>query len=187
MNWVSPDAIDHAEIAFSVDRQWLEAHKVAPDNVVMLRYTNNQWVELPTRLSGTHPTSYGYISTTPGLSTFAVAETKNSSRGAKVTQVLTELTPAVPASAGSTGTETLPARPTKTVIQPTGTVVPAALAPAGNPPQPTILQVFFPPAGLPFMTLIAWATFLILLVVAIWLIRRLWIRRQNPVLFRVYD
>jgi PGF-pre-PGF domain-containing protein len=187
MNWVSPDAIDHAEIAFSVDKAWLEAHKVTPDNVVMLRYTNNQWVELPTRLSDTHPTSYGYISTTPGFSNFVVAETKNSSLGAKVTPVLTELTPVVTASADITSTETSPARSTKTVIQSTSTVVPAALAPAVKPPQPTILHVFFPPAGLPFMTLIVWATVIILLVVAIWLIRRLWIRRQNPILFRVYD
>jgi hypothetical protein len=187
MNWVSPDAIDHAEIAFSIDKAWLEAHKITPDNVVMLRYTNNQWVELPTRLSDTHPTSYGYISTTPGFSTFAIAETKNSSLGAKVTQVLTELTPVVPASADNTSTETSPARPTKTVIQPTSTVVPAALAPAVNQAQLTLLQVFFPPAGLPLMTIIAWATVLILLIVAIWLISRWWIRRQNPTLFREYD
>lgn len=47
---VSPDTVDHADIGFIVGKSWLDTHTLSPDQVVMMRYTGNKWVKLPTRL-----------------------------------------------------------------------------------------------------------------------------------------
>ena len=53
VNWINPDAIDHADIAFTVSKAWLDAHAVLPDQVVMMRYSGGQWAALPTKLDRT--------------------------------------------------------------------------------------------------------------------------------------
>ncbi|MDD1687319.1 PGF-pre-PGF domain-containing protein [Methanoregula sp.] len=188
VNWISPDAIDHAEIAFSVDKSWLEAHHVAPENVVMLRYTNNQWVELPTRLDQTSARSYGYIATTPGFSYFAVAEKKNGAVGRLVTHVPTVPVTEVPSAASNAASGTSSVYPTRPLVKAVSTTtIPALSLPVVTPAQSSIMLVFFPSEGLPFVTILVWVVVLVILIMAIWLIRRWWIRRQNPALFRNYD
>ncbi|MDO9325523.1 MAG: PGF-pre-PGF domain-containing protein [Methanoregula sp.] len=185
VNWINPDAIDHAEITFVVDKEWLDAHRVAPSQVVMLRYTNNQWVELPTKPYGNHDTTYGYIATTPAFSYFAVAEKMNSS-------FVTTGTPAptVPEAAGtdSTSNATVNTFATGSASSAVRTVVPTTVqtvpVPAVTPAQSSILRIFFPSEGLPLETVIAWTIVFLVLIVVIWLIRRWWIRRQNPSLFQ---
>lgn len=183
VNWINPDAIGHADIAFSVDKAWLDEHRVAPDQIVMLRYTGSQWVELPTRLEQTFDTAYGYRATTPGFSWFAITRKADSTVTSPV-----NATAAIPGGLTGTIPADAPSAPavTSVVVSRATTTVPAILSPAVTPP-PTLVQVFFPPQGIPIGTIVAWAVVIVLILIAAWLIRRWWIRRQNPALFRRYD
>jgi len=180
MNWISPDAIDHADIAFSVDKAWLDTHQILPSQVVMLHHTGNQWVELPTRLDQSRDTAYGYIATTTSFSYFAIAETKNRSVVSQGTQAPMGSTTVLSTPSGNAG-------PAPSPVRPTGTAVPATVAPAVSPVY-SFWEVFFPPGGIiPLMTIIAWVIVLVLLIGVVWIIHRWWIRRQNPALFRGFS
>jgi PGF-pre-PGF domain-containing protein len=69
---ISEEAIKEANITFWVLKQWLTTHKVAVENVVMLRYHAGEWVNLQTRVIGENVTHYKFIAETPGFSTFAI-------------------------------------------------------------------------------------------------------------------
>ncbi|MFA4876090.1 MAG: PGF-pre-PGF domain-containing protein [Methanoregula sp.] len=181
VNWINPDAIDHADIAFSVDKSWLASHHVAPEQVVMLHFTGGRWVELPTSLVNNRDTVYEYSAVTGSFSYFAIAAKAGT-----------------PVAAGMNSTVFLPLPAGNVSAQNTITGIPATGAPgittvvpvtstAAPPARPTLIGVFFPQSGLPLVTIAAWAIVIVLLIIAIWLIRRWWIRRQNPALFRKYN
>jgi len=184
VNWINPDAIGNADIAFSVDKAWLEGHRVAPDQIVMLRYTGSQWVELPTRMENTLDTRYEYRATTPGFSYFAIAR-----KGDHAVALSVNGTTVVPAMQVDTAPANTPTTPSErgVAVSRVTTAVPALSSPVVAPAEPSLVQVFFPTQGLPLVTIGAWAIVVVLVIVVVWLIRRWWIRRQNPALFRRYD
>jgi PGF-pre-PGF domain-containing protein len=65
-------AIKEANITFWMLKEWLATHKVAVENVVMLRYHAEEWANLQTRVIGENATHYKFIAETPGFSTFAI-------------------------------------------------------------------------------------------------------------------
>ena len=183
VNWINPDAIDHADIAFSVDKAWLDEHHVAPDQVVMLRNTGGRWVELPTRLVQTVGTAYDYRTTTPGFSYFAIARKAGSAVQVNGTPVVSPTSVNVPV-ANANAADPVARVVSDSSVPAVTTLVPA---PVVTPVQPSIAGIFFPPSGLPPVTIVAWVIAIVLVILAAWLIRRWWIRRQNPALFRKYD
>ncbi|MCX6689202.1 MAG: PGF-pre-PGF domain-containing protein [Methanoregula sp.] len=186
MNWINPGAINYADIMFSVNRAWLTEHALAPDDVVMLRYADNQWTELPTKLDHTTDEMSYYIATTPGFSYFAIAD-KARATGASVNGTVTAMGSAGISSAKSTSTVQMN-RPAASV--PTGvlTLPPTpVLTPVVSPAQLTVKDLFFPNHGPALITIVVWAVVILIIIIAIILIRRWWIRRQNPSLFRKYD
>jgi len=181
INWISPDAIDHADIGFSVSKSWLGEHHISPENVVMMRYANNQWVELPTQLMQISGTVYEYSSTTPGFSYFAIT-------GA----IPVNVTATIPVSDGFalsvSGTGASPASVDASLLQAAVTATATGSVQAVTAPAPpTLIQIFFPPEGLPLIAILAWAGIIIVVIVVFILLWRWWIRRQNPALFRKYD
>lgn len=60
-------------ITFSVLREWLKDHGLAPENVVLLRLIDNVWKEMPTSKISESGVTVGYESTFQGLSYYAVA------------------------------------------------------------------------------------------------------------------
>ncbi|PKL68442.1 MAG: hypothetical protein CVV30_11060 [Methanomicrobiales archaeon HGW-Methanomicrobiales-1] len=186
MNWVNPDAIDHADIAFSVSKSWLDTHAVLPDQIVMMRYTNNQWVELPTRLDQSLADRYQYVTTTPGFSYFAITvKLPGATDGAgNVTQAGTFLdlpgkaadtAVTEPATALNTGPATMLPVPVTTV----NAAAPQSFSSG--------IEIFFPTQGITLVTILAWVAVIVIIVICVLLVRRWWIRKQNPALFRRYD
>ncbi|WP_321506686.1 PGF-pre-PGF domain-containing protein [uncultured Methanoregula sp.] len=187
VNWISPDAIDHADIAFSLDKAWLTAHHVAPEQVVMLRYTGNQWVELPTTLVNTLDNVFEYRATTKGFSYFAIAGKAGSTVAAGVNGTVSLLPPATDIRADNATLDMGKASPAADATgSPVTTTVSPAVTKAAPPAQPTLVQVFFPQGGIQPVTIIAWAIVIAIIIIAAWLIRRWYIQRQNPALFRKY-
>ncbi len=66
--------IESAKISFRVKKSWLNGNK--KENVVLLRFTDSKWAELPTTLTNDDSTYAYYDATTPGFSHFAIAAKK---------------------------------------------------------------------------------------------------------------
>lgn len=70
---VAEEALKGANITFWVLKEWLTANRAAVDDVVMLRYHDVEWKELPTRCIGENATHFKFMAETPGFSVFAIA------------------------------------------------------------------------------------------------------------------
>ena len=172
--WIREDAVREGDIMFSVDEGWLKEQGIAPTDLVLTRYHDNGWSELPTRMEQYSNGRYYYTATTPGFSYFAVtrkgagAPTTTPALVSRVTitqQIKTEFT---------TGTTTGPASPVLNTKPATATTTVPPVPPVKSPEFPTIWIIF----GVAGLT----AIFLMITFV-----RRWWIHRQNPALFRKYD
>ena len=70
---VPEDAIENAGIYFWVLKEWLATQGISKENIVLFRFRQGKWSELPTRVIGENFTHIHYSAETPGFSTFAVA------------------------------------------------------------------------------------------------------------------
>ncbi|WP_048068316.1 PKD domain-containing protein [Methanoregula boonei] len=172
---VNPDAVDHGVITFSVIEEWLGNHQVNPANIVLMREHNNQWTALPTTFDHQDGDYYYFDATTPGFSYFAVvAQSPGTTPGATVKST--------PAPAITPITPVVTTVPTYAIVQRTPIVSPVTVGttavPATSAPSTS--------SGIPINVFAAIGGIVIVLG-GILLIRRWWIRRQNPALFRKYD
>jgi PGF-pre-PGF domain-containing protein len=171
--WIRDDAIREGTVTFSVDRTWLEGQKVTPADIVLLRSSGGTWQELRTSFDRGTSGRYYFSAALPGFSLFAVA-------AKPLNQTLREVTP----SPSPTGVG-LPAAAIAPVASPSQAPNPAMTRPGFSPTATAVPA----PAGqvtdggrvidLIFVLVIG-----ILLGITMYLVRRWWIRRQNPALFR---
>ncbi|MFA5887962.1 MAG: PGF-pre-PGF domain-containing protein, partial [Candidatus Nanoarchaeia archaeon] len=63
-----------AEIAFNVDRSWLLENGILKDDVVLLRFNEGKWVEMPTRYLMLQNNSHYYAASVGGFSVFAISK-----------------------------------------------------------------------------------------------------------------
>jgi PGF-pre-PGF domain-containing protein len=175
---VNPSSISSGTITFEVSGAWLSAHGLTPADIVMMRYHDGAWAELPTTYQNAAGGADYFTATTPGFSYFAIAaRTGTASANATVTEPaaasvplgtiqVAAMTTTVPASANAA-----PAGKSAPVTTAT-TAVPAGAT--GSP-------------GFPVLAILAGIGGIAVVAVGAVLARRWWIRRQNPALFRDYD
>jgi PGF-pre-PGF domain-containing protein len=174
---VNPASISSGTITFAVSGAWLSAHGLTPANIVLMRYHGGVWTELPTTYQYTSGNANYFTATTPGFSYFAIttrtgATTVNASAAAtRITEADTRATSALSSAEQHQVTPQKTATP---VIQQTTVALAAASAPSGS-------------SGFPVTTVALIGAGCVVLVGAGWWVRRWWIRRQNPALFRDYD
>jgi len=72
------EAVDEAEISFSVLKEWLATHGASKDDVRLLRYHDGTWESLVTDFENENQTHFMYGAKTPGFSVFSVAIYKSS-------------------------------------------------------------------------------------------------------------
>ncbi len=65
--------IKNVKISFKVEKSWLTANNIDASTVVLKRYENGAWTELPTSQVSEDSTYIYYKATSPGLSVFAIA------------------------------------------------------------------------------------------------------------------
>jgi len=179
---INPDTVSEGVISFSVNGPYLASHGLTPAQVGLMRNHDSQWVSLPTTLVRQSGDTYYYEATTPGFSYFAiVAGTGSAAANATVTGTN------VPTTAVTTGNAT----PTTTVMS---DVTPAAVkATAIQTSAPVTTATTAAPvsgggsSGIPIFTILAGIGGIAVVAVGAVLVRRWWIRRQNPALFREYD
>jgi len=164
--------IDEAVISFTVPVAWLTEHQLTPQNVVMYHLVGQTWVALPTTLVNVVNEAAYYTAVGPGFSRFAITGQAGVTSGTP----LATLTPA-----GQTYGDLSPATAAKTPI-------PAAVTIRPETTQTTAIPAASQPApALPLQTLAIVGGIVVVLVTGGFLIRRWWIRRQNPALFREND
>jgi PGF-pre-PGF domain-containing protein len=175
VNWIREDAIKEGVITFSVDEGWLKEQGITPADLVMTRYYNGSWSELSTRMEKYSNGRYYYGATTYGFPYFAV--TRKGTGVPTTTPTLISLATITQQikTESTTSLSTRPVTPIPVRTKPvtTTTTVPPVSLPE-SPEFPT-LWIVFGVAG--------FAGFILCIAV----IRRWWIRRQNPALFRKYD
>jgi len=175
---VNPSAITSGTISFTVSGSWLSQHDLTPQNIVMMRNDGNGWSELPTAFVGQEGNAYTFTATTPGFSYFAITTrllnaTAEVSLPVNTPQTNAQVVPAgsnAPLPSSSPSGESIP---TTAPVAIQTTAVPAAAG--AGPGSPPLLLISGGLAGI------------VIVIVAGFFIRRRWIRRQNPALFREYD
>jgi len=175
-----PGSISAATVEFSLDTDYLQSMNVAPENVVIMRWADDRWEQLPTTPGRSEGGRVYFSATTPGFSYFVITNkpvtqitaTATTLPITTITDVTTTMADLVPASPMQTE-ET----PGTTGSKPTISRTPAApMEPEPIPPQP----------GITTIAIIGIAG-IVLGAVSAFYIRRWWIRRQNPALFRKYE
>ena len=168
---VEDASIDPSIIEFSLREGYLTSLPLAPEEVVMLRWEQDRWVELPTVLDRIINGRAFYTAETPGFSYFVITNRVPAPPAPPeepVSSVVTEPVREIP----PLDTPSLP--PQSPVGEPCDTRAPApASEPEVSPPSGTLVPAGVVIAGLG--------------ICGGYLVRRWWIRRQNPDLFRKND
>ena len=175
INWIREEVVREADIRFSVDDGWLKEQGITPADLVMTQYHDNTWSELPTRMEQYTNGRYYYSATTSGFPYFAVTRKGTGVPATTPTMIsLVTITQQIKAESTTIATtRSVTPIPVRTKPVTTTTTVEPVSYPE-SPEFPTLWIVFG----------VAGFTGVILSIVAI---RRWWIRRQNPALFRKYD
>ena len=158
-------SITKAVISFTVPQSWLDDNHIAPGSVVLYHQTANGWEALPTTVLYTKDGTAYFSAESTGFSLFAI------------TGMPSAVTPATIA----------------TTQEITGSVVQTP-SPAATAKAPVITQTTAPPATTQQPAAPSPLVNIILVIVAIgilagggFMVRRWWIRRQNPALCAEYD
>jgi PGF-pre-PGF domain-containing protein len=174
---VNPSSISQSTITFAVAGSWLSQHGVNPQDIVLMRDHNGQWSELTTSFDHQAGNTYYFTATTPGFSYFAITTRVNAMTGNTTTVTATPTVTVITNAVTPLAPTTVPtySRSATTPVTTQTTAVPASDAgPAGS-------------TGIPVLAVITGIVGIVIVTVGGVLVRRWWIRRQNPALFRKYD
>jgi len=161
------DTITNAVINFTIPQSWLDENHIAPGSIVLYRLTPNGWEALPATVLYTKDGTVYFSAVSPGFSLFAIAGTP------------TVLTPPVAApilEIVSTPVQELTPAPAPSVKAPVPTQTTAPPAPTPQPAAPS-----------PFLNIVLIIAAIGILAGGGFIVRRWWIRRQNPALFAEYE
>lgn len=175
---VNPSSVGGATITFAVSGSWMREHGVTAGDIVLMRNHDGTWAELPTTFDHVTGDTYYFTATTPGFSSFAVVTKLNTTATvtatANVTAAMTGITSS-PTSQVTAPVTVATMITTRATTVPQTTAVPApAEVPTGS-------------TGIPVLWAVAGVGGIAIAVIGGILVRRWWIRRQNPALFRKYD
>jgi PGF-pre-PGF domain-containing protein len=165
-----PGVVDQAILEFSVPQSWLTERGFTAGDIVMMHYDNGQWQQLDTRYISQNSGNVFYRATTHGFSYFAIVYQKNGTDMGVVTPVATTV-------------------PTQVVVlkAPVQEAPPPVEITREKTPAVPLAPVTQPPGGIPLTTIIVGTTGAIATLIGTALIRRWWIQKQNPTLFRKND
>jgi len=176
----NPSSISSVTITFAVADAWLRENALTPDRVVLMHQEGGIWSELPTMYLHRSKDSHFFAATTRGLSFFAIS-TRSTGVPVTVTADLDNDNAPTEASVPDSSFGSLPAYADDPGAYPFAEHPVKTLAPAGYESNkiPRSSGAAMHWAVIPAFTM---GTVMCGLCV-----RRWWIRRQNPALFRKYD
>ena len=179
-----PAPVKQGSIVLFASSAYLADHSVTPDEIRVMSYSGGRWTPLETRFTGASGNRFSFTADTDMYSLLSIGNTKDGITGLPV--IGSAATPA-PADLRTPLTRQSPAAPESRVIAREETTPPAVQQPVAEPPAPAAAPVPAASSGFPFMPLVLIITGCVALIGTGWYVRRWWIRRQNPALFREYD
>ncbi|MEN6609356.1 MAG: PGF-pre-PGF domain-containing protein [Methanoregulaceae archaeon] len=177
---VSPSSITRGTITFAVTDSWLTTNGLKPTDIVLMRQSGGVWSELPTTFDHQTGDMYYFTATTPGFSYFAITTRMNATAGNATATV----TPSATVSSSPVSTTAAPGSSSPVSAAPVSAAKPVATQTTGVPASGTSPSGS---SGIPVLPVIAGIAGIVIVIVAGFFVRRWWIRRQNPSLFRKYD
>jgi len=175
------DSITGAAITFTVPQSWLDGHHLAPQDIVMHHYDGTSWQALPTTVLDENDGLVYFSAACCSFSPFAITAKAGSAPSAEnremraSAQVKTFGELATSLEGASPGPAAPPVTRRPAVMQ--------------APPvqRTTAVPAPVPGPGFPLATIALIGAGCVVLIGSGWYVRRWWIRRQNPALFREYD
>ncbi|WP_321504340.1 PGF-pre-PGF domain-containing protein [uncultured Methanoregula sp.] len=160
--------ITETKISFVVPLSWMNEHNLIPQEIVLFHNTGNTWVALATTLDSIRDGEAYYTAAGSGFSRFAITGQFNSS--------------------AQNATPSTTARMFGDLAPGSGTIAPTYAAPPAGP-APVASQTTAVPApmnssGFPLPAIAVVGAIGVICLCGAFMIRRWWIRRQNPALFR---
>jgi hypothetical protein len=156
------NTITGAVISFSIPQAWLDANHIDPKSIVLYHLTTNGWEALPTMVLYTKDGTVYYSAQTASFSLFAIAGTPATATTATIATTQGVMSAVVQTPAPAAAIVKAPVT-TQTTVPPATTAKPSAPSPLLN---------------------------LVLVIAAIgmlagggFIVRRWWVRQQNPALF----
>src|SRR5208283_3535852 len=70
-----PNNIENPVVCFKVEKSWIQDKNINQSSIVLNRYSDNKWNQLPTSISGKDDRYTYFIAKTPGFSPFAITGT----------------------------------------------------------------------------------------------------------------
>jgi hypothetical protein len=155
---------------FNVPASWLADKGFTKNDIALMLWdpTAKTWSSLPTSIISESQGTITYQAIAPHMSEFAVAYQKGAAYQTDVTVIQTSIPLSAPTTIMTPNLSTRPTSPTQTP-----TIAPEAST--------------SPSLGTPLTTMVIAVAGIIIIIVGAFLVRRWWIRRQNPALFRDYD
>jgi PKD repeat protein len=178
-----PAPVRQGSIVLFADSAYLAGHGVTPSDIRVMSYSGGRWMPLDTRFTGSSGNRFSFSADADTISLFSIGNTKDGITGLPVI-----------GGAATTTAPTVFRTPVTTITSPPAemravsreeTTVPAMQQPVAEPP--AAAQAPAGSSGLPAVPRILIVAGCIVLIGAGWYVRRWWIRRQNPALFREYD
>lgn len=162
--------ISSVTLNFNVPASWLADKGFARNDIALMLWdpATKIWSSLPTSLLTESQGTITYQAIAPHMSEFAIAYQKGAASQANVTVIQTSIPLSAPNTFMTPNLSIRPASPTQT----------QTIAPAASTPLYGVT---------PLTTMVVAVAVIIIIVVGSFLVRRWWIRRQNPALFRRYD
>ena len=164
-----PGVVSQTLIDFTVPQSWLTEHGFATGDIVMMHNVDGQWQTLNTRFVSQSNGNVFYQATTPGFSYFAIAYQKGGTTLMQGTPIPTTITTTTPSALAKTTVTYTPRVPVAIAKKETQAPAPA---PATAPVE-----------GMPLTLIIIGIAGAIAVIAGAFVVRRWWIRRQNPALF----
>jgi uncharacterized delta-60 repeat protein len=161
-----PGVVNKTAFDFSVPQSWLTEHGFTAGDIVMMHYENEEWQTLDTWVVAENGGNVFYRAITPGFSYFAIAYLKDGTNMGTGTPLPTTLVPVETPVSEAPSPVTITTEKTQIVPQ----------APVTDPVN-----------GTPLTTIIVGFIGASAIIAGAFLVRRWWIRKQNPALFRKYD
>lgn len=176
----NPSSISSVTITFAVADDWLRENALTPDRVVLMHQESGIWFELPTTYLHHSKDSHFFAATTRGLSFFAIS-TRSTGEPATVTADPDSDNAPTEASVPDSSFGSLPAYADDPGAHPFAEHPVKTLAPVGYESKK------IPRSSGGAMHWAVIPAFVIGTVMCGMCVRRWWLRRQNPSLFRKYD